>query len=70
MRLIKAMHMIEARMSLSRINEANFADFEPKVRDNIQRELRDIAERYLFRPLLDYKEVAANLARKLANGRR
>lgn len=69
-RATKAMIMIEAREGLDQIKYANFADFDQKARENIQRNLKQNADQYIARKLLDYKEVVANLARKLGHGRR
>lgn len=69
-RALKCMIMLDAREGLAEINYANFADFDSKYRDSVQRSLKQQAELYLWRPVLDFKEVAANLARKLAGGRR
>lgn len=69
-RALKCAVMLEAKEGLAFINYANFGDFEKKSREDIQRNLKEASEFYLFKPLLDYKDVVANLARKLKGGRR
>jgi hypothetical protein len=69
-RAAKAMIMIEAREGLDQINYSNFADFDQKARESIQRRLKQSSDQYISRKLLDYKDVVANLARKLGYGRR
>lgn len=66
----KSMVMLEARESLSLISYTNFAEMKDSAKVEIQRDLKERSEMYILRQILDYKEVAANLARKLARGRR
>jgi len=66
----KAMVMLEARESLALISYTNFSSMTDSAKVQIQRALKDRSDMYILRTLLDYKEVAANLARKLARGGR
>lgn len=66
--MAKAMVMLEAREGLNQIELNNFSDFDQKTRESIQRRLKQLVDLYIKREVLDYKEVVANLARKLMRG--
>jgi hypothetical protein len=67
---LKCSFMLSAREGIAEVNYSSFSSFDDRTRESISRKLRDASDQYIWRPLLDYKTVAANLARKLAGGRR
>lgn len=67
-KMAKAMVMLEAREGLGQIELNNFSDFDQKTRESIQRRLKQFVDIHIKREVLDYKEVVANLARKLMRG--
>ena len=67
-KMAKAMVMLEAREGLGQIELNNFSDFDQKTRESIQRRLKQLVDVHIKREVLDYKEVVANLARKLMRG--
>lgn len=69
MRFLKSAYMLECQEGLARVQQNNFASFNDKTREQIKRDLKDGSTFYLARKVMDYKEVVANLARKLKRGR-
>jgi hypothetical protein len=64
----KAMVMLEAQEGIATIHRTNFSSFDDKTKDKIIGSLKESAEKFIVRPMLDYKDVVANLARKLRGG--
>lgn len=67
-RSLKAMTMLQAQEGIANIQQSNFHSFEQRDRDKIIRSLKEYSEKYISRPVLDYKDVVANFARKLKGG--
>lgn len=61
--------MIQAQEGLANLQQSNFHSFAEKSRNLIESNLKDLADKYMHKEILDYKIVVANLARKLRNGR-
>lgn len=68
-RYLKCAYMLECQEGLARVQQNNFTGFTDKAREQITRDLKNGATHYIAQKVLDYKEVVANLARKLQRGR-
>lgn len=68
-RFAKSAKMLEANQRMSDIESSSFHAFEQKHRDNVMRNLKRASKQFLFEPLKDFSEVAANFAQRLKDGR-
>lgn len=67
-KFLKSAYMLECQEGLANVQQSNFSSFTEKVREQISSDLKDGSRHYLVKKILDYKEVVANLARKMRGG--
>lgn len=66
---LKSAKMLRAEMRMQDIETASFPHMKKQDdRDKIMREVKRASEQFLFAPLKDFAEVAANFAKGLKNG--
>lgn len=65
----KSAQMLLARNRIAAIQSSSFHAYTEKSRDDVMRTLKHESDRYLFKPLKDFREVAKNFAERLKSGR-
>lgn len=68
-RYFRASKMLAADGQMRAIEASSFHAFKESHREAVMRELKSLSKRWLFEPLKDFKEIAANFAKRLQDGR-
>ncbi len=68
-RFSRASRMLAASNQINAIEAGSFHSYKEKSRDEVMRGLKRASTQYLFTPLKDFKDVAANFAKRLKDGR-
>jgi hypothetical protein len=66
----KSMDMLVARESLESIRSSNFSNLSKADQKTVWGDLKKQSTIHMVQKLKDFRAVAANLARKMMNGRR
>lgn len=68
-RFYKSAQMLWARNRISDIQSSSFHSYTEKSRDEIMRQLKHESNRFLFKPLKDFRDVAKAFAQRVKDVR-